>query len=105
MTEAAHRTAARCRLGKRISRLCWYCCCIPKHTDNSGNLLEAGEIKETRTSLGYYENNDKANAEGFTNGWFRTATTGHDDGVDEVTLTGRLKERSIGGENLTKCEA
>ena len=39
-----------------------------------------------------YENNDKANADGFTDGWFRTGDQGVMDEERYVSLTGRLKE-------------
>ncbi|MDP7343265.1 MAG: AMP-binding protein, partial [Alphaproteobacteria bacterium] len=52
-----------------------------------------------------YENNDKANAEAFTLGWFRTGDQGRMDGAGYLTLTGRLKEIiNHGGEKISPRE-
>jgi acyl-CoA synthetase (AMP-forming)/AMP-acid ligase II len=52
-----------------------------------------------------YENNPKANAEGFTNGWFRTGDQGVKDAEGYVSLTGRLKEIiNRGGEKISPRE-
>jgi oxalate---CoA ligase len=52
-----------------------------------------------------YENNPKANAEAFTNGWFRTGDQGVMDGEGYVTITGRLKEIiNRGGEKISPRE-
>jgi acyl-CoA synthetase (AMP-forming)/AMP-acid ligase II len=52
-----------------------------------------------------YENNPKANAEGFTNGWFRTGDQGVKDAEGYVRLTGRLKEIiNRGGEKISPRE-
>jgi acyl-CoA synthetase (AMP-forming)/AMP-acid ligase II len=52
-----------------------------------------------------YENNDKANAEAFTNGWFRTGDQGQMDADGYVSLTGRLKEIiNRGGEKVSPRE-
>ena len=77
--------------------------------DNAGNLLAAGEIGEIvirgeNVTLGY-ENNEKANAEGFTNGWFRTGEQGTMTAAGYLTLTGRLKEIiNRGGEKISPRE-
>lgn len=77
--------------------------------DNAGNLLAAGEIGEIvirgeNVTLGY-ENNEKANAEGFTNGWFRTGDQGTMTVAGYLTLTGRLKEIiNRGGEKISPRE-
>jgi acyl-CoA synthetase (AMP-forming)/AMP-acid ligase II len=77
--------------------------------DVEGMLLAAGEIGEIvirgeNVTLGY-ENNDKANAEGFTNGWFRTGDQGTMTADGYVTLTGRLKEIiNRGGEKISPRE-
>ncbi len=77
--------------------------------DNAGNLLAAGEIGEIvirgeNVTLGY-ENNEKANAEGFTNGWFRTGDQGTMTAAGYLTLTGRLKEIiNRGGEKISPRE-
>ena len=52
-----------------------------------------------------YENNPKANAEGFLNGWFRTGDQGKKDGDGYISLTGRLKEIiNRGGEKISPRE-
>ena len=77
--------------------------------DTEGKLLSAGAIGEIvirgeNVTLGY-ENNDKANAEGFTNGWFRTGDQGTMTADGYLTLTGRLKEIiNRGGEKISPRE-
>ena len=77
--------------------------------DTTGALLEPGEIGEIvirgeNVTLGY-ENNEKANAEGFTNGWFRTGDQGTMTVDGYLTLTGRLKEIiNRGGEKISPRE-
>ena len=77
--------------------------------DTEGALLAAGDIGEIvirgeNVTLGY-ENNDKANAEGFTNGWFRTGDQGTLTAEGYLTLTGRLKEIiNRGGEKISPRE-
>ncbi|TNE33818.1 MAG: AMP-dependent synthetase [Alphaproteobacteria bacterium] len=74
-----------------------------------GVLLPRGEtgeivIRGDNVTRGY-ENNPKANAEAFTNGWFRTGDQGvmTEDGY--VTITGRLKEIiNRGGEKISPRE-
>ncbi|HET9626791.1 MAG TPA: acyl--CoA ligase [Kofleriaceae bacterium] len=52
-----------------------------------------------------YENNPKANAEAFTNGWFRTGDQGVMDDQGYISLTGRLKEIiNRGGEKISPRE-
>jgi acyl-CoA synthetase (AMP-forming)/AMP-acid ligase II len=52
-----------------------------------------------------YENNPKANAEGFTNGWFRTGDEGVIDAEGYLSITGRLKEIiNRGGEKISPRE-
>jgi acyl-CoA synthetase (AMP-forming)/AMP-acid ligase II len=74
-----------------------------------GELLAPGEIGEIvirgdNVTLGY-ENNDKANAEAFTQGWFRTGDQGQMDEAGYLTLTGRLKEIiNRGGEKISPRE-
>ena len=52
-----------------------------------------------------YENNPKANAEGFTDGWFRTGDQGVIDADGYLTITGRLKEIiNRGGEKVSPKE-
>ncbi|HYM32066.1 MAG TPA: acyl--CoA ligase [Candidatus Cybelea sp.] len=77
--------------------------------DARGNLLPRGEIGEVvirgpNVTLGY-ESNPKANAENFTNGWFRTGDQGRFDDDGYLFLTGRLKEIiNRGGEKISPRE-
>jgi oxalate---CoA ligase len=77
--------------------------------DESGNLLAAGVtgevvIRGDNVTKGY-ENNPKANAEAFVNGWFRTGDLGTQDADGYVSITGRLKEIiSRGGEKISPRE-
>ena len=77
--------------------------------DLDGNLLAPGEVGEIvirgeNVTLGY-ENNDKANAEGFTHGWFRTGDQGTLTADGYLLLTGRLKEIiNRGGEKVSPRE-
>ena len=74
-----------------------------------GTLLPGGEIGEIvirgpNVTRGY-ENNDKANAEAYTHGWFRTGDQGQMDADGYVSLTGRLKEIiNRGGEKVSPRE-
>ena len=74
-----------------------------------GKLLPAGSIGEIvirgpNVTKGY-ENNPKANAEAFTNGWFRTGDQGVLDADGYLTITGRLKEIiNRGGEKISPRE-
>ena len=74
-----------------------------------GRLLAAGEIGEivirgANVTSGY-ENNPKANAEGFRDGWFRTGDQGSKDADGYLSLTGRLKEIiNRGGEKVSPRE-
>lgn len=76
---------------------------------NAGALLPRGEIGEivirgANVTPGY-ENNPKANEEGFTDGWFRTGDQGVMDEDGYVTITGRLKEIiNRGGEKISPRE-
>ena len=77
--------------------------------DESGKLLGAnatGEvvIRGPNVTKGY-ENNPKANAENFTNGWFRTGDQGVIDSEGYLSITGRLKEIiNRGGEKISPRE-
>lgn len=77
--------------------------------DSDGNLLAVGEtgeivIRGDNVTVGY-ENNEKANGEAFTNGWFRTGDQGTIDADGYITITGRLKEIiNRGGEKVSPRE-
>jgi acyl-CoA synthetase (AMP-forming)/AMP-acid ligase II len=61
-------------------------------------------IRGDNVTLGY-ENNPEANAENFTNGWFRTGDQGVMDDDGYLTITGRLKEIiNRGGEKISPRE-
>ena len=77
--------------------------------DGAGNLLPPGELGEIvirgRDVTAGYENNPKANAEAFINGWFRTGDQGVMDAAGYLRLTGRLKELiNRGGEKVSPIE-
>ncbi len=77
--------------------------------DQPGNLLETGAIGEIvirgPNVTDGYENNPGANAEAFTNGWFRTGDQGFLDRDNYLTITGRLKEIiNRGGEKISPRE-
>lgn len=77
--------------------------------DETGDLLPAGNIGEVVIRGGNvtlaYENNEKANRESFTNGWFRTGDQGVMDEAGYVSITGRLKEIiNRGGEKISPRE-
>jgi len=77
--------------------------------DDDGNLLDAREqaevvIRGANVTHGYHNNPD-ANAEAFTNGWFRTGDQGLLDADGTLTLTGRIKELiNRGGEKISPLE-
>ncbi|WP_119299454.1 acyl--CoA ligase [Dongia deserti] len=74
-----------------------------------GKLLAPGEIGEVvirgeNVTAGYLHN-PRANAEAFTNGWFRTGDQGVIDADGYLSLTGRLKEIiNRGGEKIAPRE-
>jgi acyl-CoA synthetase (AMP-forming)/AMP-acid ligase II len=74
-----------------------------------GELLPKGSLGEIvirgENVTPGYENNPKANAENFTNGWFRTGDQGVMDDEGYLTITGRLKEIiNRGGEKISPRE-
>ena len=77
--------------------------------DDDGNLVSTGGLAEVvirgaNVTHGYHNNPD-ANAEAFTNGWFRTGDQGFLDAKGTLTLTGRLKELiNRGGEKISPLE-
>ena len=74
-----------------------------------GSFLAPGEIGEVvirgpNVTPGY-ESNDKANAEAFVEGWFRTGDQGMLDAEGFLSITGRLKEIiNRGGEKISPRE-
>ncbi len=74
-----------------------------------GRLLPRGKtgevvIRGPNVTPGY-ENNPKANATAFTDGWFRTGDQGVIDDEGYLTITGRLKEIiNRGGEKISPRE-
>ena len=77
--------------------------------DSDGKLLGPGVIGEVvikgENVTPGYENNPKANAEAFVNGWFRTGDQGSLSSDGYLTLTGRLKEIiNRGGEKISPLE-
>ncbi len=77
--------------------------------DDDGGLQNAGQtgevvIRGPNVTLGYH-NNPTANAEAFTNGWFRTGDQGVLNTEGVLTLTGRIKELiNRGGEKISPLE-
>jgi len=77
--------------------------------DEAGTLLPPGSVGEivirgSNVTAGY-KNNDKANAEAFAHGWFRTGDQGVVDDEGYLRLTGRLKEIiNRGGEKISPRE-
>lgn len=77
--------------------------------DESGNLLPGGNpgevvIRGPNVTRGYH-NNPEANAQSFTNGWFRTGDRGVLDINNYLTLIGRIKELiNRGGEKISPLE-
>ena len=78
--------------------------------DNAGILLDPGHDRRDRHPRPQRLHrirgqSGKANAEAFTNGWFRTGDQGVMDGDRYVTITGRLKEIiNRGGEKISPRE-
>jgi acyl-CoA synthetase (AMP-forming)/AMP-acid ligase II len=77
--------------------------------DKEGNLLPADAIGEVaikgRNVFAGYEGNAEANAESFSNGWFRTGDQGHLDSENYLVLSGRIKELiNRGGEKISPRE-
>ena len=111
MTEAAHQMASNpLPSGKRIPGSVGIAAGPDVAImDDTGNLLlptRVGEvvIRGENVTLGY-ENNAKANAEAFTQGWFRTGDQGVMNAEGYLTLTGRLKEIiNRGGEKISPRE-
>jgi acyl-CoA synthetase (AMP-forming)/AMP-acid ligase II len=111
MTEAAHQMASN-PLPPRARK--------PGHVglaagpevavmDEQGTLVAVGEsgevvVRGPNVTSGYLDN-PEANADAFTNGWFRTGDQGLLDGEGYLRLTGRLKELiNRGGEKFSPLE-
>ena len=111
MTEAAHQMASNplppdARKGGSVGRGTDVAIAI---LDKEGNELPAGATGEVSIKgpnvFGGYEGNAEANAESFSNGWFRTGDQGHLDGEGYLTLSGRIKELiNRGGEKISPRE-
>ena len=110
MTEATHQMASHPLRGKRKPGSVGVAA-GPEIAimDEAGRLMGPGAIGEVvirgpNVTRGY-ENNPKANAEAFVNGWFRTGDQGVMDSEGYLTLTGRLKEIiNRGGEKISPRE-
>ena len=77
--------------------------------DEAGNLLPSAATGEVSIKgpnvFGGYEGNAEANAESFSNGWFRTGDQGTLDHDGYLTLVGRIKELiNRGGEKISPRE-
>jgi acyl-CoA synthetase (AMP-forming)/AMP-acid ligase II len=77
--------------------------------DKAGEVLPQGETGEVSIKganvFGGYEGNSEANAESFSNGWFRTGDQGYLDSEGYLTLVGRIKELiNRGGEKISPRE-
>ncbi len=77
--------------------------------NDHGKVLPQGSIGEVSINGSNvthgYANNPKANAESFTNGYFRTGDQGYLDGDKFLVLTGRIKELiNRGGEKISPIE-
>ena len=77
--------------------------------DEVGTILPRGAVGEIVIRGGNvtpgYEANPKANAEAFTDGWFRTGDQGQMDDEGYLSITGRLKEIiNRGGEKVSPRE-
>ncbi len=111
MTEASHQMASNpLPPGKRIPGTVGIAA-GPEVAimDEKGTLLPPGQMGEIvirgENVMHGYENNPSANAEAFTNGWFRTGDQGMMNADGYITITGRLKEIiNRGGEKISPRE-
>jgi len=111
MTEAAHQMASNplppCkRKAGSVGPAAGPAIAIIDETDH---LLSAGETGEVvirgENVTSGYENNERANATAFTQGWFRTGDQGYLDSEGYLFLTARLKELiNRGGEKIAPRE-
>jgi acyl-CoA synthetase (AMP-forming)/AMP-acid ligase II len=77
--------------------------------DEAGHQLPPEAVGEVSIKgpnvFGGYEGNEEANAESFSNGWFRTGDQGYLDTEGYLVLVGRLKELiNRGGEKISPRE-
>ena len=77
--------------------------------DEAGKQLPSQTVGEVSIKgpnvFAGYEGNPQANAEAFSNGWFRTGDHGQLDGEGYLTLVGRIKELiNRGGEKISPRE-
>jgi oxalate---CoA ligase len=111
MTEASHQMASNpLPPGKRIPGTVGLAAGPEVAIMNEyGDLLGPGQtgeivIRGENVTPGY-ENNPGANAEAFSNGWFRTGDQGIMSAYGYITITGRLKEIiNRGGEKISPRE-
>jgi acyl-CoA synthetase (AMP-forming)/AMP-acid ligase II len=111
MTEAAHQMACNplppgVRKPGTVGIAAGPEVCILDETGRVASPGITGEISIRGPNvMSGYENNPKANAEAFTNGWFRTGDQGVIDEAGYIAITGRLKEIiSRGGEKISPRE-
>jgi len=111
MTEAAHQMACNplppgVRKPGTVGIAAGPEVCILDETGRVASPGVTGEISIRGPNvMSGYENNPKANAEAFTNGWFRTGDQGVIDEAGYIAITGRLKEIiSRGGEKISPRE-
>ncbi len=77
--------------------------------DEGGNLIPIGEqgeiVIQGQSVTSGYENNEKANQDSFSGGWFRTGDLGHLDEEGYIYISGRKKEIiNRGGEKISPRE-
>jgi acyl-CoA synthetase (AMP-forming)/AMP-acid ligase II len=111
MTEAAHQMASnplppRARKPGSVGRGTAVEIAI---LNEAGDILApsaTGEVSIRGANVfGGYEGNPAANAESFSNGWFRTGDQGYLDEEGYLTLVGRIKELiNRGGEKISPRE-
>jgi acyl-CoA synthetase (AMP-forming)/AMP-acid ligase II len=111
MTEAAHQMASNplppaIRKPGTVGKAAGPEVCILDETGHPAAAGVTGEIAIRGPNvMSGYEANPQANAEAFTNGWFRTGDQGVMDADGYVALTGRLKEIiNRGGEKISPRE-
>ena len=83
--------------------------CEVRILGSDGGALPARSVGEivvkSNRVFGGYENDDAANAQAFSDGWFRTGDEGFFDEDGYLTLTGRIKEMiNRGGEKVSPAE-